>query len=360
MNSKPPAPASRGFVLIIVLTMLVVLTLLATAVATSAERALQAAIADADRFQSELDMAGTRDTFLFLFATQRKTLAGVTVREEDAAPASSADAMDPDAMGYSVLPVGDEIRLDGTAYHGLGTTAFAAQDDRGLLSINWAPSLLRDAFFQSRGVAASEWNGLDAKRLDYQDEDDLHRLNGAEKDQYQKDTLPPPSNRPLATPLEARRILGWGKMLGAMDDAKLLSVLTLSRSTSLNLNTAPVEVLGLLPNMTKDNAARMAELRRSTPLTSIYQASQTFGLPSAAEEMLSLFAIQSGSLILWNQRSGARRFIHWTQTPLEANGSPWRIDYEVILPRGNESDQTVVGTPQTSLFSAQDPSGQHQ
>ena len=49
-----------GFVLVIVLALLVVLALLATATATSAERAIQAAQEDADRFESELAMAGTR------------------------------------------------------------------------------------------------------------------------------------------------------------------------------------------------------------------------------------------------------------------------------------------------------------
>ncbi len=342
--------------LVIVLATLVVLTLLATAVATSAERAIGAARQDADRFEAELAMSGTRETLLFMLATQRQTLAGLTVNESDASATTAQATEDPD--GFSALPVGNEIRLDGTAYQGLATARFALQDDRGLLSANWAGPAQRFGLYDALGERETEWEGLDAKRLDYQDPDDLHRLNGAEKDQYRREELPPPSNRTLATPLELRRVLGWHEMLGGMDDAQLLSLLTLSRSVDVNINTAPVGVLQLLPGLTRSNAERMVEMRRAAPFLSVRQAQETFGIGAVPEESLSLFAIPSGNLILWDERSGARRLLHWTLTPLEIDGPPWRIDYEVTLPRGNEPDQAVVGTPPTPLFAPPDSAGQ--
>lgn len=344
-----------GFVLIIVLAVLVVLALLATATATSAERAIQAAQADTDRFHSELAMMGTQETLLFLLATQRQTVAGLTVNESDASATTLMTLDDPD--GFTAMPVGNEIRLDSTPYRGLGTARFALQDDRGLLSLNWAPSALRFAFYESLGIPSDQWDGLDAKRLDYQDPDDLHRLNGAEKDHYRKAALLPPSNRTLATPLEFRRILGWDAMLDKMDDAQLLSMVTMTRGSDLNINTAPAQVLELLPGMQQQNAARMVELRSSIPFLSSWQAQQDFGISAALEDGLALFAKPSGNLMLWDQNSGARRLLHWTLTPYEVGGPPWRIDYEVTLPRGNESDQAVVGTPSTPLFSPQDPPG---
>lgn len=358
--SSRRARSERGFVLIIVLAVLVVLTLLAAAVATSAERAIQAAQADADRFESELAMTGTRETMLFLLATQRQTIAGLTVNESDAAVSAKAPGENDDPDGFTALPVGNEIRLDSTPYQGLDRIRFAVQDDRGLLSVNWAGSTLRFALYKSLGVADGDWAGLDAKRLDYQDPDDLHRLNGAEKAEYEREGLPPPSNRTLATPLELRRIPGWNKLLAGMDDAKLLNTLTMAQTVDLNINTAPAPVLELLPGLSPQNAARMAELRRAAPLLSIRQAQETFGITPVFEEVLSLFAIPSGNLILWDERSGARRLLHWTLTPLETDGPPWRIDYEVTLPRGNEPDQAVVGTPQTPLFTQPDPAGKHE
>ena len=140
-----------------------------------------------------------------------------------------------------------------------------------------------------------------------------------------------------------------------MDDDELLSTLTLSRTVDVNINTAPATVLRLLPGLTPNNATRMIELRRTAPFLSIQQAQETFGIGALPDDTLSLFAIPSGNLILWDGRSGPRRLLHWTLTPLETNGPPWRIDYEVDLPRGKESDQAVVGAPRTPLFTPEDP-----
>lgn len=355
MTTKPPAAGERGFVLIIVLAVLVVLALLAAATATSAERAIQAAQDDANRFESELTMIGTRETLLFLLATQRQTVAGLTVNESDAAAAPSMSLDDPD--GFTAMPVGNEIRLDSTPYQGLGTTQFALQDDRGLLSLNWTPPMLRFALYEKLGAPNTEWDGLDAKRLDYQDPDDLRRLNGAEAAEYRKADMPPPTNRALVTPLEFRRILGWDSLLAGMDDAELLSMLTMTRGADLNINTAPPQVLALLPGLDEKNAQRMVALRSNVPFLSPLQAQQTFGISPALEDAIALFAKPAGNLILWDRNSGARHLLHWTLTPFAVGGPPWRIDYEVILPRGNESDPAVASTPSTPLFPAQDPPG---
>ena len=63
-----------GFVLVAVLALLVVLTLLASAVAVASMRAVSDAQTDIDAFNGELDMISTRDTLLFMLSTQRMTL----------------------------------------------------------------------------------------------------------------------------------------------------------------------------------------------------------------------------------------------------------------------------------------------
>jgi len=356
MTSSSRYRHDHGFVLVIVLTLLVVLALLAAAVATSAERTIRAAQADSERFQAELDMDATRETVLFMLSTQRQTLGGLTVSPDAIATLTMTD----DDDGFAALPIGNEIRLDGTPYQGLGAARFALQDDRGLLSLNWAPPFRRIAFYESLGVPQNRWAALDAKRLDYQDADDLHRLGGAEREHYLRAGLSPPSNRTLATPLELRRIMDLGPLLAQMDDARLLSMLTTARSSTINLNTAPVDVLMLLPGVTRDAAERMAHIRRPAPFVSVWQTQQTFGIASTFDDELSLFAGQSGHLVLWNQHTGTRRLVHWTLTPsqIDVAPMPWRIDYELTLPRGTEADAGVLGTPETPLFSA--PGAQQQ
>ena len=353
MTSLQNGRPDKGFVLVMVLALLVVLTILATAVATSASRAVAAAQADLDRFDGELDMVSTRETALLMLATQRMTIAGMTVNESDAQAKSAFDESE-DRDGFSGLPVGNEIRLDGTPYHGVGHSDFALQDDRGLLSINWAAPVFRDSFFASRQVPASEWSGLEAKRLDYQDTDDLHRLNGAESREYRRLGLPEPTNRPLSTPLELRRIVQWDEVLTGMDDAEILEVFTLARGSDINLNTAPVSVLRLIPGVSGETAQRMVALRHITPFTSTLQAQADFALPAMLEDGLALFAKPSGNLILWDRRAGAKRLSHWALTPYVAGGPPWRIDYEVIFPRGNQPDPAVASSPSAPLFSSQD------
>ncbi|MEO9078074.1 MAG: type II secretion system protein GspK [Rhodanobacter sp.] len=351
MHLKRATSGESGFVLIIVLMMLVVLSLLAAATATTTARALTMAQADADRFQDELNTTNTVQTLMFMLSTQRQTVAGLTTN--DASTMTTATTFDSDATGFNALPLGNEIRMDGTPYRGSGDINFSLQDDGGLLSVNWAPPALKGAFFQSLGVASDKWGDLEAKRLDYQDPDDLTRLNGAESKDYKKAGMPPPSNRTLSTPLELRRVLQWDKMLAPQDDVKLLSTLTMARSTRLNINTAPIQVLELLPGMTQKNAQRIIEVRSVVPFVSVSQAQQSFGL-TVGEEWLTLFARPSGNLILWNRYSGSRQLLHWTMTPRAPAGPPWRIDYEVTLPRGAKSAPTTADSPATSLFTAQD------
>lgn len=336
--------------LLIVLMLLVVLSMLAAATATTSARAIAMAQADENRFNSALDMNDTREIVFFMLSTQRVTVAGLTVDPADTlANVKQLDNLDPD--GFRALPVGNEIHLDSTPYHGRGNADFALQDDRGLLSVNWAPTITRYAMFRSLKVPGDQWGGLDAKLLDYQDADDLVRLNGAEKPAYLKAGLPPPTNRTLTTPLELRRVLGWRDMLSGMDDTQLLSTFTLVRNVTMNINSAPLNVLELLPGLTPENAKRMVAMRSAVPFTSTDQVRQTFGI-FGLEDGLTLFARPSGNLILWDRHSGARHLLHWTMTPFATDGPPWRIDYELTLPRGDASAQTVAGTPATPFFAA--------
>ncbi|KAF1699363.1 hypothetical protein CSC62_00180 [Pseudoxanthomonas jiangsuensis] len=354
-TTEPSRPQRQdGFVLVIVLALLVVLTLLASAVAASGSRAVAEAQEEIDRFQGELDMRSTGETVLFMLGTQQRNIGGLAALPS---PPLNQALLDDDDGGTYALPRGGEIRLDGSPYAGLGDARFALQDDRGLLSPNWAPESMLHAFYASRGVAAGAWADLDAKRLDYQDPDTLHRLGGAEKDQYEKSGRTAPSNRPVATPLEFRRIMDWDSMLAGLDDAALLGLLTTGRSATLNVNTAPVEALALIPGMTRAEAERMAALRRQAPFVSTWALQGAFPIAPFMLEALTLFPNQSGNLILWDRRFGGKKLMHWRLTPLASGGPPWQIDYEAILPRDNQSDDAVAEAPATPLLAPQDAAG---
>lgn len=346
---SPMQPNSGGFVLVMVLALLVILSLLAAAVAASGRRAVTEVQADLDRFEGELDQASTRETLLFMLATQRMNLAGLSLDEELATRFVDLDA----GEELTISPGGSSLRMDGTPYQGLGHAMFAIQDDRGLLGINWTSEVMRAAWLKSLGVPADQVADLEAKRLDYQDADSMHRLNGAEAEHYESSGLPPPANRTLSTPLELRRILGWREALAGTGNDSLLGMLTVSRGADININSAPASVLALLPGMTLVDAQRMVDLRQRVPFTSTWQAQQSFPLPPFMDEMLALFPKGSGNLILWDRRFGARKLVHWTLTSSSVSGTPWRIDYEVTLPRDTESVQAMAETPATALLASQ-------
>ncbi|HEX5756707.1 MAG TPA: hypothetical protein VFY12_10205, partial [Arenimonas sp.] len=135
-------------------------------------------------------------------------------------------------------------------------------------------------------------------------------------------------------------------------------LLTVNRDTTINLNTAPGRVLSLLPGLDPGDAERLRALREAAPLVSMHNALQAFPIAEEVREALNLFANESGNLILWDRRLGTKRLAHWTLTPMGNSGKPWRIDYEVTLPRGNQSDQPVAGKPETPFFSPSNPSRQ--
>lgn len=354
---KPALPRQQesGFVLVAVLALLVVLTLLASAVAVASMRAVSDAQTDLDAFDGELDTISTRDTVLFMFSTQRLTLGGLTVDDAKATPGPAAD--DEDIEGLAVMPVGNEIRLDNTTYAGIGNAHFSLQDGRGLLNPNMTTDFMRHSLYAQQKIPAEDWAGMDAKRLDYQDPDSLNRLGGAEAKEYTAAKLPIPSNRAVATPLEYRRILGWDKMLETMDDDQLLGMMSVDRNISINLNSAPASVLAMIPGMDAAQAERLVALRTQAPFVSLGQIRQTFTISPIADEAMTLFSSNSGNLSLWDKRQGRQRLLHWTMTPYDYGGRPWRINYEVTLPRGQQPDPDVVQPPASPFFTTQDQAG---
>lgn len=358
MSARPVpggnARRERGFVLVAVLVALVVITLLASAVALVSERAMAEAQADVGAFEGEIATTGTRDTVLYLLNTQRQTFGGLTVDQQVVWSVGQATASRPTDNDFddaiSLLPIGNEIRLDGTPYLGLGGARFALQDDAGLFSPNWTFPHYRPGFFSLLKVSAEEWNGMEVKRLDYQDPDSLYRLGGAEADEYRGKKLPPPTNRTLVTPLEARRILGWGDALKSRDDASVMSLLTAARTVMVNVNTAPAEVLRTLPGVDEAMAMRMVALRDKLPYMLTWQFLQTFNLPLDEEQPIGLLAVGYGTLKLWHNGVGPVRLVHWTLTPIDEGGRPWRLDYEIALPRDEVTDTALARTSQTPLL----------
>jgi type II secretory pathway component PulK len=115
--------------------------------------------------------------------------------------------------------------------------------------------------------------------MDWIDQDDFVRLNGAEKDYYERLGYRP-RNAPLATIDEIALIRGMEPSLLR----KIRPFLTFGKSMEINPNTAPYEVLMSFPNMTDKGAKNIMSFRKDTPLSSVQMMTSVSGVNLSAYE----------------------------------------------------------------------------
>lgn len=328
MTARP----QRGFVLVMVLAMLVVLSLLAGTVALVAQRLRDQAMERERALQDDIDMASTRATVTYLLTTQPVTFAGLTVDSDAAAVARQSSKDDGDDGSFNVMPMGNEIALDGRAQRGLGDIRFALQDDSGLFGVNLQSEASIDRLLKlmpgiQRDVPSQV---LMNRLLDYQDDDDIYRIGSMEREGYLAAGLRPPSNLPLSTPLELLRVPGWDAALSGLSTGEVLSTLSTDFNDTTNINTAPLRNLRTLPGVDADMAARVIARRELQPFLTAREFFEFLGLVEGEQSMVGVYPSPSGTLRMWSARGGQIRVMHWTMTPTEENGRPWREDYELI------------------------------
>lgn len=344
------AGPARGFVLIAVLAVLVILSIIAATVGEITQRLRDEQLERQRQLQAQIAMASTRATVLYLLTSQRMTFGGLTVDDQIVLTEDEQREQRAGENPVSLTPSGNEVAMDGTAQRGLDGSRFALQDDKGLIAINWSPSALLESYL-----------GTDPKRVkpiatminlmqDYQDPDDLYRLNSAERDEYMRTKRPGPSNRTLVTPMELRRVIGWDKALEGVSDIELNDALTVVRSAQINANTAPARVLRTLPGIGKEAAERVVAMREVRPFTSLSALYQLLGGIPVDEDFLSLYPADSGTLKLWPSDGGTVQVLHWTLTPRAEGGRPWREDYEFILPGDERTAQGSVRPVAAKVF----------
>lgn len=361
MRTRVPHGMSTagGFVLIAVLAMLVVLSLIAATIGAITGRLLEAETERQRLRQAEIDMASTRATVLYLLASQRMTMGGLTVDDQVVLTRDEQREAEGSALPIiSLMPVGNEIRLDGSAHQGIGDIRFAIHDDRAAIAVNWTTPAVLQGFMDQVGTVDTPVPVLRNQLLDYQDADDLYRINSAEVDGYVAAGLPPPSNRTLATPLELRRVMGWRDALSGLDDATLIDAFTVVRSPLVNVNTASAMVLRSLPGIDGAMADRVVAARDLQPFTNLPMFIDLLGVVPPAEEMLSLYPSGSGTLKLWPAGGGAVQVLHWTLTPLDDGGRPWREDYELTLSQDAAPGDTVARQVAAAVFADPPPAAQ--
>jgi general secretion pathway protein K len=132
-------------------------------------------------------------------------------------------------------------------------------DEQGKIDLNEADPQLLVGLFESVGLDERAARAQVDIILDWRDEDDLLRPEGAEEEQYLAVGLLPPGNRPFTRVEELRRVLGIDEALYQ----QLVPALTLySNKAEVNPLVAPREVLLALPGIGADSIERFIEERR--------------------------------------------------------------------------------------------------
>lgn len=327
---RSPRRSAGGFVLAVTLWLLAGIAI-AVAMMTlwSMDQVTRARVAH-ERLQDELAVGSTRDTLLYIAATRELTLAGLPV---DPMPDELRALRRLDEMGGLVRdPIGGELRLDDSPYHGLRSSRFSIQDEAGLYAVVLPSERGLDHFLAGQGVSPERVPRLRDALLDYIDSDDLTRLNGAERREYARDHLPPPPNRRLLSPGEILRPLGWSELPDELR-AVLPGRVTPFYSGAVNINTMPPELLAIWVPGCPEACERMVEARRERPFMSSRDLQARLGilLPGDVTEYRVL-ADQSLRMTLWG-RTGAAWRIHVRLTPLADKRGPWSILAAYPIPR---------------------------
>lgn len=324
-----------GFVLVLVLAMLVVLGLLAGTIAAVTGRLAEQAQQRAQAMRDAVDMASTRATVLYLLSTQRVTVGGLTVDNLVSFGEGGVRLIESRTDLESSFPTGTEIVLDNRAYRGVGGADFSLQDDYGLLGVNWTPHWRLERFLVQGGLARPvPAEALINRLFDYQDRDDLYRLNSLEASGYRALGMAPPTNLPVATPMQLQLVAGWKQALSFLTPAEITENLTVEASSVVNVNTAPARVLRTLDGVDAQKAARAIAFRKLQPFMTDTAFFEFLGLPKSLEAPVAVYPAPSGTLKLWPSHGGQVVLVHWMMTPIDdpidEKGRPWREDYELI------------------------------
>lgn len=148
-----------------------------------------------------------------------------------------------DPLAYAGFPVREDVEL-----------SVRLTDLTGKLSLPQLDEAALTRLFETLDIDLYDAQELAQCLLDWQDEDDLQRLNGAEKDRYDREDPPcEPPNRPLASYNELRYVSGFHDYffdsLTAEPNERfeaLKAMTTLRKTKQFNLNTTTEIILEAL------------------------------------------------------------------------------------------------------------------
>lgn len=309
----------RGFVLAATLWILALLTIAVTYFADRVGRSIAIARQLREAAEARIDFANTRAEILFRFATSYPN---------------------PRGLGDAVPTI-----LDDRAYRGSGKDLVRLQDQRGLLNVNFVEGNMMLRLLERLGVPFEQRDPLLDTLRDYTDPDNLRRLNGAERADYEARGLAPPPNDLITNPQQLKSVIGWRDRAAFWKDDRLIHLITTAWVAGFNPNTAPLEALSSVPGLTPEAAREIIRVRAADPL---YNSRQLPGYTPALVEPDHFIFVPSNSLRVTQLTTRLPWAAQWsvTLTPLHPE-TPWRIDYfnRTVVPYAVENEAEIPNLP---------------
>lgn len=338
-----------GFALVLTLVVILVLSLVTELMTSWVTTALDHALANREEADATRELAGAEAVSVYLLVSRPVSYRGIellTIPQLGSVARAGLLEGVPTAENY--------IRLDDHPYQ-LGDAVARFQDMRGLINLNLVSPDDLFALLGLFGVAAKDRGPLIDKLQDYTDADSLKRLNGAEAREYEDAGREPPANAPLRTPWEVQRILDWDKVQEiSKEDSRWASLTTVAPVIGLNVNTAPREVLSLIPGMTREAVDAVIAWRQQQPIITAVEFGRLTGLPIVdGPSRFAPYPSDSLVLTLATKQAPLERRIAIRRTPI-AEDQPWTIDYDVAVPRAvrDGAETTPDDLPISGLFPA--------
>jgi hypothetical protein len=227
--------AREGYVLPLALVAIAVIAIVSAAAAEQVQRASRSIGQLADRSRLETDIISAEQTLLYLLLTEPTGAQGIEVGGT------------PDIFGLGTAPAAgvELVHADGTPRSfGDPPVIVRLVDDQAFLNFTAREDATQTRTLTLFGISEPRARRLAAALADYQDEDDLRRLGGAEARDYPSSR--PPANQPLRNVLEVCSVLGWAETEVCSDTGRLLLVGRVRSSDNLNPVLPSVPLLELL------------------------------------------------------------------------------------------------------------------
>ena len=228
----------QGYALPLTLAAIIVIALVAAMAAEQVSRSTRTLTVLVDRMQAQTAMVSAEQTLIYEALTEPMTMNGIAVGQ----------ASDPTSAllgNQRNVDSGSLIRANGQAYRfGAAPVIVRLYDDQAFLNAaSFDPSYIRDVL-DLFDVPDEQHARMIAALQDYQDEDDLRTLGGAEASDYEQPGLP--ANRYLRDVTELCAVMYWSESAVCEDSGRLLLSFRIRANDRLNPVAASEALLALM------------------------------------------------------------------------------------------------------------------